>query len=426
MTTGVKSVTGSQKLYSSFVRRLTRGVMLLTSMLIPAAKAEGQDASRIQGWIFEGDITCGRECPRLNHFQVGVRTALRERLSLQLAWDPGHVEKPTWEDTYDLLGQRLPPRRTWFDHYALRLKASDAIELSLENWATATLLPDASGLSFAHALQDSGWNQTALRLSVINPEHPANSWSLVLGLGEGERYQDDDHKPYLAVMLRRELSEGLEWQGAWSLDTDSLEPQHFYWLPDAERKAASAGFRTERQALSLILTGQHPRARGLRAAMGIQRNRIRGPGTPASVTPMSPDQGPFDLTEILAENWGMRSDLERRTVAFSASYLILAEYLLALHHQQLDVRLGANARARACLALDTEGRCLEAASEHAHLRLREQTYGMGRISENGWSLFLENFSVKYDRLYELYHFAPGQNKRQRSHSFTQLRLTWSW
>jgi hypothetical protein len=400
--------------------------MLVTGILITAPWAQAQEETERRRLFIEGDVICDRECPRLNHFKFGVRTFLSERLSLQLGWDPGHVDKPSWEDTYDVLGQRLPPRRTWFDRYALRFRASDAVEMSLENWYAATLIPDASGLSYAHALQDSGWSQTAIRLSVIDLDTPVNSWSLIAGLGEGERFQDRDHKPYLAFMLRREVSEGLEWQGAYSMDPDSMEGEQFYWLNREERAAASEGFKTERQALSLILTGQHRKARGLRAAIGVQRNLIRGPKTPAAVPPVSTREGPFDLTEILAENWGMKSDIERRTLAFSASYLILAEYLLAFHHQTLDVRLGADAKTRACSGLDLEGRCLEGASEHAHLRLQEQTYGLGYISESGWSLFMENFSVKYDRLYELYHFAPGEDKRQRAHSFTQFRLTWDW
>jgi hypothetical protein len=399
--------------------------MLVTGLLITAS-AEAQDEAQVRRIFIKGDVVCGRECPRLNHFQLGLRSYLSDRLSLQLGWDPGHVEKPTWEDTYDTLGQRLPPRRTWFDQYALRLKASDAVEMSLESWTAATLIPDASGLSFAHALQDSGWSQTALRITVIDPDAPLNSWSIIAGLGEGERFQDRDHKPYLALMLRRELSEGLEWQGAYSLDPDSVEAEQFYWLDRELRDAASEGFKTERQALSLILTGQHRKARGFQAAIGLQRNLIRGSRTPAAIPLVSPDEGPFDLTEILAENWGVKSDIERRTLAFSASYLILAEYALALHHQELEVKLGSGARARSCTGLDREGRCLDAAMEHSRLRLREQTYGLGHISESGWSLFLENFSVKYDRLYELYHFAPGDDKRQRSHSFTQLRLTWNW
>jgi len=419
-------VTGSQKLYSSFVRRLTCGVTLVTALLLIAEAAWSQDEPKVRRWFVAGDVVCNTQCPRLNHFQFGLRTALSDRLSLQLGWDPGHVDKPTWEDTYDVLGQRLPPRRTWFDRYALRLRASDAIEVSLENWAAATLLPDASGLSFAYALQDSGWNQSAVRISVIDPDYPVNSWSLIAGLGEGERFQDRDHKPYLALMLRRELSEGLEWQAAYSYDANSMEPEQFYWLNREERQAASEGFSTQRQALSLILTGQHRKARGLRAVVGVQRNVIRGSRTPATLTSISHEEGPFDLTEILAENWGMRSDLERRTLAFSASYLILAEYLIAMHHQELDVKLGADAKVRACRSLDYDSLCLDTATDHARLRLGEQTYGIGHISEKGWSVFVENFSVKYDRLYQLYHFAPGQDRRQRSLSFTQLRLTWNW
>ncbi|HET9241410.1 MAG TPA: hypothetical protein VFO10_29355 [Oligoflexus sp.] len=413
-------------MYSSFVRRLTSGVMLVTGMLGTAAYAQTEDASEPRRLFVEGEVTCGTKCPRLNHFQFGLRTFLSERLSLQLAWDPGLVEKPTWEDTYDRLDQRLPPRRTWFDRYALRFRASDAVEVSLENWNAATLIPDASGLSFAHALQDSGWNQTALRMSVIDTERPANSWTLIAGLGEGERFKDRDHKAYLALMLRREISEGLEWQGAYSMDPDSMEEESFYWLPRDQRAKAREGFKNERQALSLILTGQHRKARGLRAAIGLQKNLIRGPKTPADVTAVDPSEGPFDLTEILAEHWGMRSEIEKRTLAFSASYLILAEYLLAFHHQDLDVKLRAGARARACQGLGRDGRCLDAGTDHDRLRLREDTFGIGYINESGFSLFLENFFVKYDRLYELYHFAPGQDKRQRAQSFAQVRLTWNW
>src|SRR4051812_25731445 len=114
MTTGVKSVTGSQKPYSLFVRRLTRGVMAVTALLLTAASADGEEDNRLRLLFVDGEVTCAHICPKLTHFQFGARLPLSDRLSLQLGWDPGHVDKPTWKDTQDVLEQRLPPRKTWF------------------------------------------------------------------------------------------------------------------------------------------------------------------------------------------------------------------------------------------------------------------------------------------------------------------------
>lgn len=402
LTVGVKGVTGSQKLYSSIVSSLTIGLMLT------AAPVFGEP------FFIDADLVCrwqrvppDTECLKLNHALFGIRSPIGSRLSLLLAWDPGQVSKPTWNDSYEVLGQRLPPRKTWFSHYALRYRASETIEVSLEDWAAATLIPDASGLSYAYALQDSGWKQTALRLSYVNPDSLVNTFSLITGLGEGERFKERDHKPYLALMARREIIPALEWQAAWSYDADSQEADHFYWMNDGDRQAASEGYKTERQSIALVLNSFHPMARGLRVSLGLQRNLVRGPKTQAQAPVPTREEGPFDLSEILAD---------KRTLAFSASYLILAEYLLGFHWQKLTADPGSAMPVKA----------LNSDEAYNQLRLTEQTFGLGHMRENGWSLFLESFNIKYDRLYELYHFAPSPNQRQRALAFVQLRAGWTW
>ncbi len=395
--------------------------------------AQIQDEEPARSLSIDSDVVCRfqaspylRDCPRFTHFRVAFRANLTARLSLLLSWDPWQVPKPTWTDTYDVLGLSLPPRKTWFDHYALRFRLAEDWELSVEDWTSATLLPDSSGLSFAHALQDSGWKQTALRLSLIKPEWTHTSLSFIAGFGEGERLKEEDHKPYLGFVGRSEIIPSLEWQAAWSIDTDSVERDRFFWLNDAERPLIGQGFRTERQALSFILNGQNPKARGLRISLGLQRNFVRGPQNVIRHRAVSPLEGPFDPTEILAESWGQRSEIERATLALSASYLILAEYVLAFHRQDLQISLGPNATVRSCNSLAPDGSCLDTAVDRHHIRVRESTWGLGRMNEKGWSLFLESLTISYDNLYELYHFAPAQDQRQRTLSFAQLRLSLGW
>jgi hypothetical protein len=421
-------VTGSQKLISLYVGILTLALGSFASSAVHAQEQESPFKIAI-----DADLVCrqqkpdqGAECPRFTHLNISLRSLWSERLSLLLSWDPGQVDKPTWIDTYGILGQRLPPRKTWFNHYALRWRFSPSLEISLEDWTAATLIPDASGLSFSQALQDSGWNQSVLRLSSITLEGRANFLSLIAGLGEGERLKERDNKPYLGLMGRREIIPALEWQAAWSFDADSLEERQFYWLESSERSIARSGFKSERQALSVILNGQLAKARGLRLALGLQRNLITGPKTISGIRQVRNDEGPFDPTEILAENRGQRSQLERRTLAISGSYLILAEYVLAFHWQRLDLDLGSEASVLSCSRLGLNGSCLDAPEEKQQLQVREFTWGLGRMDEQGWSLFVESFTINYDRLYELYHFAPDPDRRRRSTSIAQARLSWKW
>lgn len=376
------------------------------------------------------DIVCRRIqdpgrtlCPKLEHLRLKLGLNFTEDTEARVAYDPQHVRKATWFNTYDLGVQKLPPQRSWLDDYALRTRLDSDWELSVEDWIGTTLLPDASGLGFSRALQDTGWNQTALRLTWINPEKRVLAASLIVGQGEGERLEELDRSPYWGALARVELAESLSLQAGLSFDSDSLNPSNFFWLPKDEQKAASKGFKATRQALSLFFDGQHAAARGLRLSLGWQRNQIQGNRAPDPAFRIDPAAGSLDPTEVLAEHFGAKSDLERSTFLISGSYLILAEYILAFHFQSLSVDLG-DELFSSCTSLDESGRCIGEAQAHERLRISALTYGFGKKSDSGWSLMLESFRENYDNLYELYHFATSAEQRQKSLQLLQVRLSW--
>ncbi len=429
MTLSVKAMTESQKFESheDYILTLPYRPFLLSFFL--ASSAWGQD-----GFIFGPEIICRHLdlgsrtlCPKLTHLHLGYRSDFDEGPHWRLIYDPLHPQKATWNDTKSLEVQYLPEHHSWLSDYALRFSLGSAMELSFENWSGTTLLPDASGISFSRALQDTSWDQSAARLTWVNPDLRIFAMSFVLGLGEGERFSETDSKPYYGFLARTELAPALSMQGGWSYDSDFLSSDALPWVEHLERQRASHGFSAERQSLALFLDGSYPKARGLRLSAGWQRTRIHGPAADTGVSPRatSPVSLALDPTEVIAEALGARSDLTRETQSLSASYLILGSYVLAFHKQIFQAKLHGSGMFSSCSALDADGLCAGPAQPQSSLRVNALGYGIGRMKEDSWTLMLESFQEQYDKLYQVYHFAPGRNDRQKDLRVLQIRFVGS-
>ncbi|MCX6130963.1 MAG: TonB-dependent receptor [Proteobacteria bacterium] len=380
MTASVKSVTGSQKLHSCQGGHILFFLVGLISSSLSFAEIESAESQFLE---IQPEIICRFQrqpadslCPKLSHLYLNVQWKLSDRLSLNLGWDPGHSPKPTWRDSYNVYGQVLPPQASWFSRYALRWQFNPELELSFENWSSTSLIPDASGLSFAQALQDSGWDQSVMRLTLIKPEWKLPALSLIGGLSEGARRENRDAKPYLGILARLQVASALELQAGSSYDDDSLAPDALFWLNTDERQKASQGFQAKRSAISLILDGHHPFARGLRMAIGEQHSHIRGPSPKEGHSPklISRLDGPLDPTEFLTEPFGTQSQVNRRTRSLSVSYLLLAEYLMAFHHQTLDVDAGNMESLTSCAGIDSQGNCIGPTKPESRLHADEDTF----------------------------------------------------
>jgi hypothetical protein len=282
-------------------------------------------------------------------------------------------------------------------------------------------LPDASGIAFARSLQDTSWDQTALRYTLLSPDVGLLAASFIAGLGEGEVFQENDSQPYLGFLGRVEIAESTSLQFGWSNDKNYLQGSALYWVDHPRRREVSRGFSASRYAASLFLDGTHPKARGLRLALGWQRSVIKGPSLPPEYL-TSPTEYAIDPTEALAESLGARSSLSRESIHLSGSYLILGTYLLSFHQADLKVDLGDSGSFLACDTLDSMGVCVGNAKPASSFRVRDLGYGIGKRTEDSWSLLLESYQQKYDQLYQTYHFAPGRDQRRPSFRLLQLRL----
>lgn len=356
-------------------------------------------------------------CPKLSHLKMRLDIPWSDQLSFKLAYDPGAVPKISWYDTYTLRAQQLPPRQSWLADYGIRYKLSKHWELSVEDWTASTLLPDASGLSYSRALQDSGWNQTAARLTYAKQD--GITATAIFGLGEGERLQESDKEPYVGALVRLPLFTAFDLQMGASLDKDSLHSDSLWWIPKEEREEAAEGFRAERSAIALVLDGSLPAARGLQASVGWQRNRLKNSRDDSLA--VYPRPAALDPTEALPSRGG----ITRESRLISGSYAILAEYIIAFQLADLELTFD-DPEAFSCSSLDEGGFCREARTESRRIRVRGRSFGLGKIDVDGWSLLLETHEERYDRLYESYHFASGINQRQKSVRIISTRLAWTW
>lgn len=356
-------------------------------------------------------------CPKLSHLKMRADIPWDDSLTFKLAYDPGSLRKITWYDTYTLRNQQLPPRKSWLSDYGIRFQFAPHWDLSIEDWTASTLIPDASGLSYSRALQDAGWNQTAMRLSYVVPD--GVTATAILGLGEGKRLEDLDSKPYLGALVRVPLISAFDLQVGASLDKDSLHPDALWWFPKEERKKAAEDVQAERLSAALVLDGTLPKIRGLQASIGWQQNRIKSNSDDWLAA--YPLPAAIDPTEALPN----RGSVKKESLLFSASYQILAEYIIAFHLSDLKLSFD-NAEILSCSLLDQNGFCIDPRNPSHELHVRGLTFGIGKIDVDGWSLLLESHEERYDRLYETYHFASGIDQRQEGIRIISARLAWTW
>lgn len=372
---------------------------------------------------FRGEIVCRNAdgnslCPKLSHFESQVTLKPTDKTEARLSYDPAQSRKATWYDSLDLHQQNLPPQRSWLSDYGFGYDIDPRWSLHVEDSSGTTLLPNASYLAFANKLQDIGWKQTASRLSFDHSD--IFEGDLLVGLGEGERLSADDGDLFYGARLKWYWQKALALQLAYSRDKNSL-PEDAVWWRDA-RGDLHKGFSNQRLAASVSLNGKAPSLRGLEADLGWQRNEIEQSRTQDFLR--APASFAFDPTEILSQDQGGHGATKREAWQLSASYRILAEYLVAFHTGEFKASFD-DAVLQYC-ALDSDGNCVEAAEKSRSLKLREWTYGLGKIDSDGWTFLLESHQERYNRLYQNYHFLKGSGVRQKSMRLVQARINWNW
>jgi len=373
---------------------------------------------------FSGEAVCrsadGQSlCPKLSHFQSQLTLSPEDgSYYARLAYDPAQSRKASWYDSLDLGQQHLPPQRSWLADYELGLDVSERWSLHLEDSSGTTLLPNASGLAFATKFQDIGWKQTVTRLSFENPDIFVGD--ILVGLGEGERLSADDGALYYGARFQWYWQKAFGLQLGYSEDADSVANDAFWWRSD--RGESHQDVSSQRLAISLILNGKLPSLRGLEASLGWQKNTLRS--AREGTSERAPAPLAFDPTEILSEDFGAHGRTRRDAWLFTTSYRILAEYLIALHTGEFQAELE-DAALTSC-ALEDTGNCAETAASAHRLRVREWTYGLGKIDSDGWSALLEAHEERYDRLYQNFHFVTRGTTRQKSMRLIQARMSWNW
>ncbi len=372
---------------------------------------------------FRGEAVCRNAdgdslCPKLAHFESELVVQPTDSTEAHLSYDPAQSRKATWYDSLDLNQQNLPPQKSWLADYGFRYVVDPRWSLHIEDASGTTLLEDASHLAFASKLQDIGWKQTVSRLSFDHNE--IFEGDLLVGLGEGERLSADDGDMYYGARLKWYWRKALSLQLGYSRDKNSLPEDAVWWRED--RNDLHKGFDTERLAASLSLNGKAAAMQGLELSLGWQRNKIGQSRT--SLFLPAPTDLTFDPTEILSQDQGGRGETLREAWQLSASYRILAEYLIAFHTGEFQASFD-EALLKSC-SMGSDGNCVEAADNRRQLKLREWTYGLGKIDSDGWTFLLESHQERYDRLYQNYHFLKGRGVRQKSMRLVQARINWNW
>ncbi len=390
----------------------TMTLTLTTACISSRVHVSGEAKCR----TIEGDTLC----PKLSHLEAGIALSPSDDWEGRVSYDFAQSRKLTWYDRLDTFQLDLPPEKSWLADYGIRKRIDERLTLALEDSNGTTGLPDASHLAFAWNLQDLPWKQSALKLTYQDKERLEAE--LQIGLGEGERLRSEDGKAFYGLRTRFYLSPAFSAQLAYSEDPDSLSKDAFFWSQSKDKRRK--GYMSQRFSGALIWNGKSSIARGLEASAGWQSSSFHA--SKSSLTGETPlSQFALDPTEILTETLGARGKTTRETHYLSASYRILAEYILAAHWSTYRSELGGEVLL-SCQALDQGGNCMGDINRHRSLEVREQTFGLGKIDEGGWSFLLESHEERYDRLYQNFHFRNGQVPRQKYMRLLQARIAWNW
>ncbi|MFW7381840.1 MAG: hypothetical protein ACOH5I_23745 [Oligoflexus sp.] len=369
----------------------------------------------------------------LSFSQLAVRLVekLEEGLTAEIQFDPFGTPYAPFSDlpryTSLIFPLNTDTSLNFIDHYALHWQFRNNLSLSIEEFSSATTLPNSSGLAFASRFQDSGWDQMAISALYHLPPLQGVDVRLVIGNGEGENGQNLDPQQFGALEINAFLMEGVFLKLGMSYDGNNLGSQQFHWTYGTS--PASIGFSTDRQAIAIGLTGERPGLRGLKLSLGWQRTRVndldKSVQALPTTSPFSEDKN-YDVNFLLVESPDEAVQIQRTVVNIGLSYRILAEYFVGFDYDQRTVFTDTVDAFEICQGIE-EGNCLGATGRSNELKQTSYTLGFGKdLVPKSLIFTLEYNSTAYDKLYRNFNYRGDGEKKQKSFEAVNARLTYLW
>ncbi|MCX6108745.1 MAG: hypothetical protein NTZ90_03970 [Proteobacteria bacterium] len=423
-----------------------------------AAVAQEPQASSVVAPAKEHDTTLGLRFDCLHNFNVdkgstqecvrisGLRVSLRDQVSPQvyarLSIDP--FQTPDSAKMNTPLRDQLPTSRDtslWIiDQFALTWIPRPHIEVAIQSFDGATLIPSVSGLATANSLSSSGWRQTALTVAYHLTLPTPVRITLIGGDGEGQTVTNATPQQYFGLQAEATLLPGLRLTGGLSLNGNDAgsEETAFLLKRSATRCGTSLpavqpkqGHSARRYAVGLVVDGALAGIEGLQIGLSWQRNLVsdlghQHPGYPTLAELQQNTTCSFDPDTFFPEQDGKLNTVRRTVYDFGFKYRMFGSYFVAGAVTSRRLTTGGVEAFQVCDSFDGH-RCTGiTAPPRSQINQSAYSLGTGVDLASGLALTVEYFNSSFDKAYAQVYY-DGQNGKATSElELFNARLAYRW
>ena len=356
-------------------------------------------------------------------FHHDPSSAIKQTISLDPFASPAPLFA-TQPETLDLTRPSLADTDVPFiADYAFLWQFRPGLTLSLQKFNGTTILPSFSGLAFAGALEDNGWDQTALVATYRLPPLDGIQVRIALGNGEGENFRNTDIQQYGGLEIIAGLIPGLKLQLGISFDGNNIGSSTYTWLIKGEPSTVeftppSLGFSTQRWSAALFLDGLLPAIKGLKLSIGTQnttRSDLDKNLTSLPPTLFTNPTKKIDPSMILAEDPTRANAITNSLMDLNFSYLILGEHFIGCDLSSRNIRTGS-----VSAFTITDNGPTNTLGETSY------TCGAGIQPAEKFLVTLEYVVSTYDKLYQTFNFTGENGVKEKKRELIDARFSYNW
>lgn len=373
-----------------------------------------------------------QDCVNLTQLKLSLDSSLSKNVIASLTLDPYGSPIRRRESLPSEHDFEIPGRDGHFnypiDQYRLLWKFRPNLNLSIEKFSGTTDIPSLSGLASASSFNNAPWDQTAIVAEYHLPPLDGVTVTLAVGNGEGEMNRNLDPQQYGGVAIIAGLTPGIKTKLGLSYDGNNAGSESYTWMFENNGTAnvtSLRGFSTQRMVGAFMLDGNAPGARGLKAAVAIQKTIKNDLDKSVASVPTDfydTTLRRFDLSDIFIENPDNKSEsLETLVFNANASLQILAKYFIAVDYESRTTKTSSLAFFIRC-ADQRSGTCQDLDGRTTHVLQTAYTLGGGIALDEGLRLTVEYHASSYDKLYANFNYQQGNEKYSRSREIFNARL----
>ena len=392
---------------------------------------------------FNLDKGSSQACFQLTGLRLKVSDRLTPDVSALVVLDPfgtplHHLRQTPFRDDVPI---NADSKFVVLDHYELRWEPRPNLEFTLEEYSGSAYLPSASGLALAGQLSTLGWDQMVLSVNYNLQLLEGVRIKFAGGNGEGERFSNTDPQQFFGFEVTTRVVEGIGVHLGLSEDGNSAGSEQYDWLInryqsdcgiDITAQADKQGFSSQRVAAAIFMDGKFPSARGLKMAVGWQRNVDSDLDKQSNLYPTQSqldDCVSLDPSLVFVEDPDNEdvNAVQRVTLSLSASYRILDKFFFGLDFERRRIDSGNVRLFQQCDGYQGVACPVTLRGERSN-KLIDSAYtlGGGVDLDRGLTLSIEYHTRNYDKKYTKFYFPGRKGKASDSLELFNARIAYHW